>query len=523
MRWQLLVCCLLGTSVVSSPIVGQPRHPRAVSPGSPGTAEGIAGSCPTFSWSGVEAATGYELIVYRLTENRELETEFVIEVAGDARAWTPPAARCPRSGERYAWAVRARLERGPTPWSQALLFETAGRPSDDEVRQALGVLRRYRETVGEEGKGAPAGPPLEQVTVAPGAGREPGTSAASGVRQKAHLEALTTETTGAGQPAQTVVPSSFSLGVEGDLELGGFIFKDGRSFLHTHGGLVYRNTALGLDSLVNVTPGKPYTTNGTRNTALGQATLKSNTTGALNTASGAQALETNTTGYRNVATGDSALRFNTTGFDNTASGSFALFFNTTGAFNTAVGFLAGGYWTTGSYNIALGAGAYGLAGESGTIRIGGDDLQHRTFIEGIRGASGTQFDQAVCTSSQNQLGPCSPSSIRFKQDVVDMVDTAGLVKALRPVIYRYKAEGESEAEEPLQYGLIAEEVAEILPSLVTYDGEGRPDSVRYSLLAPLLLNEIQRQEGELADLRQTVADLERRLEALARKRRLGGP
>jgi hypothetical protein len=504
-------------------MVGQPRHPRAVSPGSPGTAERIAGSCPTFSWSGVEEATGYELVVYHVTEGRKLETEFVTEVAGDARAWTPPAARCPRSGERYAWAVRARLERGPSPWSQALLFETAGRPSDDEVRQALRVLRRYREVGDGEEAVAATGEPLDQATVGPVVQREVAAPAPRVARGKAHLEALTAETTGATLSAPTVLPSSFSLGVEGDLALGGFIFKDGRAFVHTHGGLVYRNTALGLDSLINVTPGTPYTTNGTRNTALGQATLKSNTTGALNTASGAQALEANTAGYRNVANGDSALRFNTTGFDNTASGSFALFFNTTGVFNTAVGFLAGGYWTTGSYNIAIGAGAYGLAGESGTIRIGGDDLQQRTFIEGIRGASGgSQFDQAVCTNPQNQLGPCSPSSLRFKQEVADMGDTGIMVKALRPVTYRFKTQG-GEVDQPLQYGLIAEEVAEVLPSLVTYDGEGRPDTVRYSLLTPLLLNEIQRQEGELADLRQTVADLERRLEALGRERRLGVP
>jgi len=44
-------------------------------------------------------------------------------------------------------------------------------------------------------------------------------------------------------------------------------------------------------------------------------------------------------------------------------------------------------------------------------------------------------------------------------------------------------------------------VAEIFPELVFNDEEGRPFTVRYHLLTPLLLGEIQRQEGEIAKLR----------------------
>ena len=45
-----------------------------------------------------------------------------------------------------------------------------------------------------------------------------------------------------------------------------------------------------------------------------------------------------------------------------------------------------------------------------------------------------------------------------------------------------------------EYGLIAEEVAEVAPELVVYDDEGQPFSVRYHLLAPMLLNELQKQQ-----------------------------
>jgi hypothetical protein len=44
-----------------------------------------------------------------------------------------------------------------------------------------------------------------------------------------------------------------------------------------------------------------------------------------------------------------------------------------------------------------------------------------------------------------------------------------------------------------QYGLIAEEVAEIYPDLVVCDWNGSPQTVRYQLVNALLLNEVQKQ------------------------------
>ena len=41
-----------------------------------------------------------------------------------------------------------------------------------------------------------------------------------------------------------------------------------------------------------------------------------------------------------------------------------------------------------------------------------------------------------------------------------------------------------------QYGLIAEEVARVAPSLVQLDEDEEPFAVRYQFLAPMLLNEM---------------------------------
>jgi hypothetical protein len=78
--------------------------------------------------------------------------------------------------------------------------------------------------------------------------------------------------------------------------------------------------------------------------------------------------------------------------------------------------------------------------------------------------------------------------------------------SLRPVAFKYKRDHEPGGL--AQYGLIAEEVAEIYPELVVYDDEGRPQAIRSQLLDPLLLNEIQKQRREIEDLKARLEKLE---------------
>lgn len=79
------------------------------------------------------------------------------------------------------------------------------------------------------------------------------------------------------------------------------------------------------------------------------------------------------------------------------------------------------------------------------------------------------------------------------------------LQALRPVRFVYKPEYSGGGRE-LQYGLIAEEVAETLPDLVVRDEAGAPWTVRYHLLAPLLLADAQRLERERAALAARVQE-----------------
>jgi len=62
---------------------------------------------------------------------------------------------------------------------------------------------------------------------------------------------------------------------------------------------------------------------------------------------------------------------------------------------------------------------------------------------------------------------------------------------LRPVTYHYKQASE-DGNYPLEYGLIAEEVAKVYPDLVVYGTDGKVETVQYHKLTPMLVNEVKR-------------------------------
>ena len=351
-----------------------------------------------------------------------------------------------------------------------------------------------------------------------------------------------------GAPIGT--PSAFRLDVAGNVNLSsnlsfpattdsvGIILLGGYTFAHAYG---FGNTFLGnsAGNLFMDTAMAQF------NTATGSQALQTNSAGANNTATGADSLLNNSSGHSNTATGSGAMLYNTTGYNNTAVGVNALMnstvafgnvaigynalkmdpydghsntavgtnalFNNTGAVNIAIGDSAGVNLTNGLFNIDIGS--QGLAGESSTTRIG-DTLQNRTFISGIRDVTTGYYDAIqVVIDSKGQLGTMS-SSRRYKFDISDMSDATDRLMRLRPVTFRYLAHG---ANAPLQYGLVAEEVAEVYPGLVARNKDGEVETVMYQFLAPMLLNEVQKQHRQIEDQQKTIDALGQRLRALERQ------
>lgn len=262
------------------------------------------------------------------------------------------------------------------------------------------------------------------------------------------------------------------------------------------------NTAFGADAL------RVSTVSG--NTAFGRSALAANTTGASNTAVGFQALLLSSASLFNTAVGAGALSSNIGGGGNTAVGHNALV-NNIAPFNTALGDGAGSSLTNGTFNIDIGNS--GVAAEAATIRIGESAAQTRAFIAGIRGkTTGANDAIPVVIDSTGQLGTVS-SSARYKEDINDMGDASARLRALRPVTFRYR-QPYANGEKPVQYGLIAEEVAAVFPELAVFNAAGQPETVKYQDLTPMLLNEVQKLETENTTLKQESADLRTRLEKI---------
>jgi uncharacterized coiled-coil protein SlyX len=298
------------------------------------------------------------------------------------------------------------------------------------------------------------------------------------------------------------------------------------------------NSAFGIFSLLSLTDGNFCTGVGaggllsntaSENTAVGAGALLSNTTGGSNTATGAFALFANSIGVENTAVGRDALQ-NSTSSDNTAVGLFALLTNVDGSSNTAVGAAALRNNVSGVNNQAFGRGALrnttgssniGIGREAGANQTSGDNVisigspgdataftaSDRCYIGNIRGVVVGNLDGInVIVDSDGQLGT-SNSSRRFKKDIKPMDQTSEVILALKPVTFHYKNADTRKAENTPQFGLIAEEVAEVNSDLVVRDAAGQPLTVRYDAVNAMLLNEFLKEHKKVEEQQTNVTQL----------------
>ena len=94
------------------------------------------------------------------------------------------------------------------------------------------------------------------------------------------------------------------------------------------------------------------------------------------------------------------------------------------------------------------------------------------------------------------------SSLKYKENIRDLTDCSWIYE-LRPVMFDWK----EKTREQNQVGLIAEEVNDVFPQLVSLDKDGNAESVHYEWLGIPLLVEIKKVHAEVADLRQQIKQL----------------
>lgn len=287
------------------------------------------------------------------------------------------------------------------------------------------------------------------------------------------------------------------------------------------------NTALGFQSLQLNQTGK-------ENTASGNEALKSNTTGSWNTATGnlalhlSQGASANTatgnralyktlSGSRNTATGASALERNTRGSFNTAIGTEALRNNRNGSRNTAVGFAAGSH-NTGSRNVFLGFQSGDDAtyrNQSNTLVIANgptlnDELISGRFNEHVVDINGQLNVQGELTTvSVNIDGMLNAQMVAMRSDGRLKKDIQPLIGALDTVL---KLKGKSYAWRTDEYpdlplrdgrdiGLVAQDVEEVLPQVVSQDSRGYK-GIAYQMLTTVLIEAMKEQQQQITALQQ---------------------
>jgi hypothetical protein len=323
------------------------------------------------------------------------------------------------------------------------------------------------------------------------------------------------------------------------------------------------NTAIGSGAL-------NANTTSSDNVAVGDSALASyNGTNVgidgFNTALGSIALTALTEGFQNTAVGRRALQSLTAGDNNTSVGWRSGNSLATGNNNTLLGRQAGAnYNSNESNNIVIGGGTLGTAGEDNVIHIGsnlpshginvsgGGVLQSFTigsgftgggiqylqlfgssisiasgfstvngnsscFIGGIYNQSPLIGSHLVLVNSNGKLSDGTLSSRRFKKDIAAMDKASEGILALKPVTFHWKNDNTNEPE----FGLVAEEVAEVNLDWITRDPQGEISGVRYETIPILLLNEflkehkkVEEQQASIADLKSTVALQQKEMQVL---------
>lgn len=102
------------------------------------------------------------------------------------------------------------------------------------------------------------------------------------------------------------------------------------------------------------------------------------------------------------------------------------------------------------------------------------------------------------------------SDVRYKEHLAPLAYGLDEVTALRPVSYNWR---DGPVDE-VHFGLVAQEVAQVLPELVEGDEADGPLSLNYSELVPVLVSAVQEQQEEIGRQSDQIADLEARLAAL---------
>ena len=216
---------------------------------------------------------------------------------------------------------------------------------------------------------------------------------------------------------------------------------------------------------------------------------------------------------------------------------------TTGDYNSFFGNGSGSNVTTGSRNTYIGSGAGSNANGNNNVLIGygagssitgdnkliihnwntGTPLVYGEFhsvpsaaLFRINGAfevteMGVGTGTTVVIDANGRLLKTS-SSERYKSDISSLDGITETFMNLRPVSFTWNDKSSTPGKG--DFGLIAEEVAELMPELAITDGSGTPEGVSYHNVNIMAVKVIQQQQKEIDELKARLAETEKMLEMI---------
>ena len=107
------------------------------------------------------------------------------------------------------------------------------------------------------------------------------------------------------------------------------------------------------------------------------------------------------------------------------------------------------------------------------------------------------------------IGTCS--DVRYKKDISTLTNSLEKISRLRGVKFNWNRDEfpENEFSDKEQVGLIAQEVMDIFPQVVSQDNNGYYN-IDYTKFAPLLINAVKELKAENDELRARIEALEQR-------------
>ena len=266
----------------------------------------------------------------------------------------------------------------------------------------------------------------------------------------------------------------------------------------------YLNICIGSNAGGGVYP--TYDLSGWRNIFIGPHAGSANTTGEDNIIVGTNGGDSNTEGKQNIFIGLGAGSQNTTGNDNIVIGCVAGATMTTSSNNVIIGQYAG-IRETGSNLLIIESSPV----EKNTGLLWGDFNSDRLVINGNSGSNINNRTFYVNGEAGGSSAWWNDSDRRLKHDIVTIPDALQKVLNLRGVnfIWNQPAEG----MEGLQMGFVGQEVAEIVPEVVSTSNDHY--SMQYAPITALLVEAMKEQQTQIENQQKKIDELTAIVNSLA--------